>query len=168
MRLKCFFIVLVLNASVIRFSEAAQSYLGIRYANQPPRWQRTSPAAFDPTALLQRNASLNVFGGGCHTFNDDPPKASQSEDCFLLNVWSPRPLSNISCNISLGVCNLPVLVWIYGGGFQSGSAKFDMNIPPFGTLENVANGGDFADQGSRIVGDPSFCCQIFLIRFVQA
>ena len=167
MRLKCFFIVLVLNASVIRFSEAAQFYLGIRYANQPPRWQRTSPAAFDPAALLQRNASLNVFGGGCHTFNDDPPKASQSEDCFLLNVWSPRPLSNISCDPSLGGCNLPVLVWIYGGGFQSGSAKFDITLEgvPF---ENVVNGGDFADQGSRILEMHPFAVGCSHLFFEQA
>jgi para-nitrobenzyl esterase len=42
------------------------------------------------------------------------PKLPQSEDCLSLNVWSPNTTST---------AKLPVMVWIYGGGFQAGSAS---------------------------------------------
>jgi para-nitrobenzyl esterase len=41
-----------------------------------------------------------------------PPK-SLSEDCLYLNIWTPAKSS---------ADKLPVFVWIYGGGFTSGSA----------------------------------------------
>jgi len=47
-----------------------------------------------------------------------PPVAGQgapapSEDCLYLNVWRPA---------DQGARNLPVMVWIYGGGFTGGSS----------------------------------------------
>ena len=42
------------------------------------------------------------------------PRASDpSEDCLYLNVWRPA---------DPGARNLPVMVWIYGGGFTGGSS----------------------------------------------
>jgi len=46
------------------------------------------------------------------------PPAKVSEDCLYLNVWVPynRPRTR----------RLPVMVWIYGGGFYSGTATLDL------------------------------------------
>ena len=137
--------------------QAAQSYLGIRYSNLPPRWQPTVSAPFDPNALLQRNASENVFKGGCLQFSDAAPSSTASEDCFFLNIWMPgsRNLSNVSCDPLFGGCNLPVIFWIYGGGFQTGTAKFDFTVTDddgstYG-ISNLVNGADFAVQGALAI-----------------
>lgn len=41
------------------------------------------------------------------------PPGKLSEDCLYLNIWTPAKQANKQ---------LPVFVWIYGGGFNSGSA----------------------------------------------
>ena len=42
---------------------------------------------------------------------DAPPRDSMSEDCLVLNVWTPR--------VDRG--RRPVMVWLHGGGFSGGS-----------------------------------------------
>ena len=44
---------------------------------------------------------------------ETPPKTS--EDCLYLNIWAPAAAKN-----------LPVIVWIYGGGFFNGSASMPL------------------------------------------
>ncbi len=132
---------------------AVTEYLAVRYADNPLRWQRTTPAAFDPNALSSRPPSQNLMKNGCLQF-DSPPKFpfdTPLEDCFFLNLWLPenRTVTNISCNPAAGGCNLPVLFWIYGGGFLNGAAKYPVVVsdgsPPI--TPNLYNGSDFASQG---------------------
>ncbi|EHB12195.1 Carboxylesterase 3 [Heterocephalus glaber] len=51
-----------------------------------------------------------------------------SEDCLYLNIYSPADLTNKS--------QLPVMVWIHGGGLLSGGAS-TFNGVPLSTHENV-------------------------------
>ena len=53
---------------------------------------------------------------------------SGSEDCLTLNVYTPAPI--------VGKCR-PVMVWIHGGGFVSGSGKTDMYSPDYLIAEDV-------------------------------
>ncbi|KAJ7863730.1 Alpha/Beta hydrolase protein [Mycena olivaceomarginata] len=93
---------------------------GIRFA-QPPtgplRWE--PPVAF--TSATFQNAT--VLGPSCvqqfpfataaidqQLFNTPP--ALENEDCLFLNVWAPAQVQK----------KLPVLIWIYGGGFAFGTA----------------------------------------------
>lgn len=59
------------------------------------------------------------------------PQAGKSEDCLYLNVWTPAKSANEK---------VPVLVWIYGGGFSFGA-----------TSEPVYDGVKLASKGVVLV-----------------
>lgn len=100
-------------------SSNARSFLGIPFA-QPPvgslRWA--------PTMRWNDNYSIGLDatkqGNACPQPSDFAPfnvsGQAQSEDCLHLNVFTPR-LSSIPPG------GLPVIVYIYGGGFIAGSAS---------------------------------------------
>jgi para-nitrobenzyl esterase len=93
-----------------------QIFEGIPFAAPPVgdlRWKEPQPA---PTWSDLRKAT--AFGPRCMQghiysdmiFRDDGP----SENCLYLNVWTPTVSSEV---------RLPVMVWIYGGGFSAGAAS---------------------------------------------
>lgn len=96
------------------------AYLGMRYAEPP-----TGQLRWEPPQPLANNDSSTVLDAtqpfpGCYQLtyntmlNDKLAGVGESEDCLTISVWKP---SNASVNASL-----PVLVWIYGGGFAQGAA----------------------------------------------
>jgi para-nitrobenzyl esterase len=110
-----------------------RAFLGIPYAAPPVgdlRWKPPAPAApwtgvRKATDFGNRCLQNNVFGD--MIFRD--PAAS--EDCLNLNVWTPtKDAKN----------RLPVMVWIYGGGFAAG-----------GTSEPRQDGAVLAQQGVVVV-----------------
>ena len=91
-------------------------FKGIPFAAPPVgalRWRAPQPAA---SWTGVRKAT--EFGSRCmqgHIYNDmmfrDP---GPSEDCLYLNVWTPAASAEEK---------LPVMVWIYGGGYGAGAAS---------------------------------------------
>lgn len=81
-------------------------FLGIRYAASPDganRWQPPKPIASHPDVL-----AADKLGPACLQVRAE---RRTSEDCLSLNVWTPE----------LEGPKRPVMVWIHGGSFRSGS-----------------------------------------------
>jgi para-nitrobenzyl esterase len=109
------------------------AFLGIPYAAPPVGDLRWKP----PVAVAKWTGVRKAkdFGAHCmqgNVFGDmtfrDP---GGSEDCLSLNVWVPAKPSQPK---------LPVMVWIYGGGFVAGS-----------TSEARQDGTQLAQQGVVVV-----------------
>ncbi len=110
-----------------------RAFLGIPYAAPPVGGLRWKPPA--PPATWGRVRKATEFGPRCMqapVFGDmvfrDP---GASEDCLSLNVWVPTKAPSPK---------LPVMVWIYGGGYQAG-----------GTSEQRQDGSVLAQQGVVVV-----------------
>ncbi len=103
--------------STVPPSEGVRSFKGIPFA-QPPvgdlRWREPQPVKnwsgarsadkFGPTCVQRTSATSDYW------FRGD----GMSEDCLYLNVWTPA---------KSGSEKLPVLVYIFGGGFQNGDGS---------------------------------------------
>lgn len=89
----------------------SNQFLGIPYAAAPVgdlRWQPPAPAPLwegirDATKFGARCAQPSGYGG-----------ESVDEDCLNLNVFTPATATDAS---------LPVMFWIHGGGFTTGSGS---------------------------------------------
>ncbi|MGA7538799.1 MAG: carboxylesterase family protein [Steroidobacteraceae bacterium] len=109
------------------------AYKGIPYAAPPVGALRWAPP--QPVKPWKGVRSALHFGPDCAqlpTPGDAAPLRTVSkENCLYVNVWRPRAAS---------AHDLPVMVWIYGGGFVDG-----------GTSPAVYDGTEFARDGVVLV-----------------
>ena len=113
-------------------ADGVLAFKGIPYAAPPVgdlRWRAPQPGK--PWKGV-REAS--AYGHDCMQlpFPSDaaPLGTAPSEDCLVMNVWRPATSEK----------KLPVMVWIYGGGFVNG-----------GSSPDVYNGTHFAKDGVMLV-----------------
>lgn len=90
--------------------ETTVSYLGIPFGLPPTGASRFKP----PTNAWSKplgDFNASHFGPAC--YQNSKTAVPQSEDCLNLNVFIPRSTNSSAL--------LPVLVWVYGGSFTSGT-----------------------------------------------
>jgi para-nitrobenzyl esterase len=109
------------------------SFKGIPFASPPVgplRWKPPQPPA--PWTTVRPSTD---YGHDCmqRPFIEDlaPLRTTPNEDCLYVNVWTPSPAA---------ASKLPVMVWIYGGGWVNG-----------GSSPAVYDGTQFARQGVVLV-----------------
>lgn len=60
--------------------------------------------------------SPQILGGEPAEMLPTDPREPLGEDCLVMNIWTPNPASG----------RRPVLVWLHGGGFASGSGSYSI------------------------------------------
>lgn len=159
-------------------ASGVRAWFGVPFAAPPLRalrWRAPQPAAkwtgifhadrFAPMCLQPlRNRTMNHYFGNEAT----------SEDCLYLNVWAPKDPAPAGKPY-------PVVVWIYGGGFNIGSASManyagetlaqkgviQINIAyRVGTLGFLAH-PDLTKEGEGASGNYGLMDQIAALKWVQ-
>ena len=154
---------------------AVHAFLGIPYAEPPVgdlRWKAPLPAAKWNGVRKATDFGSHCLQGrvyGDMNFRD----SGGSEDCLTLNVWLPaKPRS----------AKLPVMVWIYGGGFVNGGSSppvydgsafardgivlvsFNYRLGNFGFFAHPALS---AEQHGQLLGNYAYMDQIAALRWVR-
>ncbi len=157
-------------------SEGVASWKGIPFAAAPVganRWRPPQPVApwndVRPAGAYASDCAQEPFPGDA-----SPLGATPAEDCLYLNVWKPTAATNGG--------KLPVLVYIYGGGFTNGGASapilqgselakkglvvvtFNYRLGRFGTF---AHPQLTAEGQSGAAGNYGYMDQIEALRWVR-
>lgn len=146
-------------------------FRGIPYAAAPTGEQRFKAPA--PPTPWSAPLDASRFGPACIQTPDEHEMAKgtpTSEDCLKLNAWTPSTSGR-----------KPVIVFIHGGGFVSGSARdpwyegaslarrgavvvtIQYRVGPFGWLDLSSLGGDYAQSMNNGLLD-----QMAALRWVRA
>jgi para-nitrobenzyl esterase len=118
---------------VISADGKVRTFKGIPFAAPPVgplRWMAPQPPVLWSGVRKASEYGARCMQGSIYSdmiFHDSGP----SEDCLYLNLWMPA---------DPGTAKLPVMVWIYGGGFQAGA-----------TSEPRQDGGNLSKRGVVVV-----------------
>jgi para-nitrobenzyl esterase len=120
-------------------------YKGIPFAVPPVGDLRWRPPVHAASWTGTRKA--DAFAPACMQVGvsmpgEEPPAVS--EDCLYLNIWMPAKTAHE---------HLPVIVWIYGGGYINGSASM-----PLYWGDRLAQKGVIVVTIAYRLGPPWFSC----------
>jgi carboxylesterase type B len=118
----------LLNRSSAIVSSSVDAFLGIPYGEAPvgerrfrkplrkQPWSRSF--VYDATHLSNSCYQMIIDFLNATGEKIWAPSTPMSEDCLYLNIWAPRTARQQHQPLA-------VMVWIYGGGFTSGSVSSD-------------------------------------------
>ena len=157
-------------------NKKVSAWYGVPYAQPPtgklrfhhPRpaepWDNVLDTMNQPNSCVQSPDTMWPGFPGAEAWNTNTP---QSEDCLYLNVVVPRPHPR----------NAAVIVWIYGGGFWSGTTTLDLydmrvmaatqNIIMVGIQYRVASLGFLYFPEEDVPGNAGMFDQLEAIKWVK-
>lgn len=155
--------------------QGVESWKGVPFASPPLgalRWRAPQPAE-----RWQDVRRATEYGHDCMQlpFPSDaaPLGTPPAEDCLYANIWKPASATG----------KLPVLIWIYGGGFVNGGASpptysgaelarkgimvisFNYRVGRFGTFAHPAL--TKADEDGGLLGNYGFLDQIAALKWIK-
>lgn len=105
------------------YVQGARRFLGIPFAAPPVAERRWRPPA--RPSPWQGTRPATAFSSACPQLPALNGEPSTNEDCLYLNVWTPDPAPSEA---------RPVMVWLHGGGNESGSASEPVPLGIGGTF----------------------------------
>lgn len=109
----------------IPFAKPPINGLRFKHPVQSDSWSAILNTTQRPAACWQGKDAIYPDHPGAEVWNAN---TNFSEDCLYLNVWVPVTDSP--------VVSKPVLIWIFGGGFYSGSSALDIYDARYLAAEN--------------------------------
>lgn len=159
-------------------ASGVRTWLGVPFAAPPMRELRWAPpkaaAKWAGTFHADRFAPMCMQPLRNRTMNHYFGNEATSEDCLYLNIWAP------TAEAPMGK-PYPVVVWIYGGGFNIGSASManysgeglaQKGVVQINISYRVGNLGFFAHpdltrEGQGASGNYGLMDQIAALKWVQ-
>lgn len=117
-----------------------RAYLGIPYAAPPVgdlRWAAPRPVTWQGVRNADRTGPECIQVLRPHGINHYFGEEATSEDCLYMNIWAPE---------AKPAAKLPVVVFIYGGGFTIGSS----GMPNYGGAAVAKRGAVFVNFNYRV------------------
>lgn len=158
-------------------SDGVKSWKGIPFAQPPVGANRWRPP--QPVAKWHRVLDAMRYGHDCMQLpfpSDAAPLGTEpSEDCLVVNVWAPERAAKGA--------KLPVIAWIYGGGFVNGGSSpptysgepmarkgvvfvsFNYRLGRFGTFLHPQLVAEQSSSGA--VGNFGFMDQLAALRWIR-
>src|SRR5687768_5098611 len=159
-------------------ASGVRAYLGVPFAAPPVRELRWRPPQPMPSWQgiyhADRTAPECIQTLRAHDINHYFGEEATSEDCLYLNIWAPPQAA--------GASSMPVVVWIYGGGFTIGSASmanysgeqlaakgvvYVAIAYRVGALGFLAHADLSAESPQRVSGNYGFLDQIAALQWIQ-
>ncbi|KAK0542832.1 hypothetical protein OC846_006392 [Tilletia horrida] len=120
-----------------RRSSTSYAYLGIPYGNptnginrfRAPTMRKYSTSIIDATDFAPAcPQSVSELSGMVNSFTGSPapPTSQQSEDCLSINVFVRTSNRAAAPALKNGTGGAAVMIWIYGGSFQYGTASHSL------------------------------------------
>lgn len=102
-------------------ADGVRAFKGVPYAMPPVGDLRWKPPV--PAKAWSGTRDATQFGNDCMQKPRPGSRAPGiSEDCLTLNVWTPAKAGEAKVDEAKAK-KLPVMVWVYGGGFVDGTAS---------------------------------------------
>ncbi|MEG3125480.1 carboxylesterase/lipase family protein [Sphingomonas sp. GB1N7] len=123
-----------------QIADGVRAYLGIPYAAPPVgerRWAAPREIAWSGVRNADRTGPECIQVLRPHGINHYFGEEATSEDCLYMNIWTPA---------AKPAAKLPVVVFIYGGGFTIGSA----GMPNYGGADVARRGAVFVNFNYRV------------------